>query len=271
MRKPSPVTAERKRKVSRLNPKKGQRANAAKKSKSQEDVPRAARSHEEAPRAKKAKSHEELSASHMTPLQTKKARDRERFERSLERSIAELPRIKRKKKFSSEVIIPSLLIKVIQDDYELIHKQRKLIPLPHKTSVRTIIQAYVKEKNCDEGELKGIEKYFNTALGNSLLYKFERPAYADYLSSVRQEDESGSVYPRAAAEPIDLFGYPHLIRFLINFNENVSELRAKVDEETIHIYVQKLQKLANYLSKYEGHYHRLEEYKNTAPEYHRRM
>jgi mortality factor 4-like protein 1 len=188
-------------------------------------------------------------------------------------------------RFSTEVIIPSLLIKVIQDDYELIHKQRKLIPLPHKTTVRSIIQAYVKEKNCDEGELNGIEKYFNTALGNSLLYKFEvsflffiskiehlqRPAYADYLSSVRQEDESGSVYPRAAAEPIDLFGYPHLIRFLINFNENVTDLRAKVDEETIHIYVQKLQKLANYLSKYEGHYHQLQEYANTAPEYHRRM
>ena len=98
MRKPSPVTADRKRKVSRSSPKKGQRANAARKSKSQEEVPRAARSQEEAPRAKKAKSHEELSASHMTPLQAKKARERERFERSLERSIAELPRIKRKKR-----------------------------------------------------------------------------------------------------------------------------------------------------------------------------
>jgi len=31
----------------------------------------------------------------------------------------------------------------------------------------------MKEKNHEEGELDGIEKYFNTALGNSLLYKFE--------------------------------------------------------------------------------------------------
>ena len=104
MRKPSPVTSDRKRKAAgrQSATKKGQRASAARKSRSQEEVPRAARSKSQeevsVPRAKKAKSHEELSTSEMTPLQAKKARDRERFERSLERSIAELPKIKRKKK-----------------------------------------------------------------------------------------------------------------------------------------------------------------------------
>ncbi|XP_059478309.1 mortality factor 4-like protein 1 [Neocloeon triangulifer] len=110
-----------------------------------------------------------------------------------------------------ELEIPVELRKVLVDDWYLIQKQDKLHNLPAKHTVRDIFDDYVKYKvsksECDksaESALReigrGICSLFDTLLGKQLLYKFERPQYAELLQKHPYKGMS------------HIYGAPHLLR-----------------------------------------------------------
>ena len=62
-----------------------------------------------------------------------------------------------------------------------------------------------------------------------------------------------------------------MVRSIVTINERFKELVDEVDEEELEFYCKKIQRLANYLAKNFEIWHRIEEYVETAPEYHRRL
>ncbi|CAO2634028.1 Mortality factor 4-like protein 1, partial [Lemmus lemmus] len=86
----------------------------------------------------------------------------------------------------------------------------ELFYLPAKKNVDSILEDYANYKksrgNTDNKEyavnevVAGIKEYFNVMLGTQLLYKFERPQYAEILAD----------HPDAPMSQV--YGAPHLLR-----------------------------------------------------------
>ncbi|CAL1283886.1 unnamed protein product [Larinioides sclopetarius] len=92
-----------------------------------------------------------------------------------------------------KITIPPALQNWLIDDWDLVTRQKKILQLPARVTVDHIIASYVKEKVSVKGLSQNMEitivqitnrirDCFNSLLGNMLLYKFERPQYAELNS-----------------------------------------------------------------------------------------
>ncbi|KAI6127145.1 MRG-domain-containing protein [Pisolithus sp. B1] len=137
--------------------------------------------------------------------------------------------------------VPEVLKVQLVDDWEAVTKNNQLVPLPRKPNVLDILQEFKdhvikmgKQTSLRDPELilptitSGLQVYFDRSLGANLLYRFERPQYAEirktYVTGpkvvVGQEKEMSAIY-----------GAEHLLRMLVSLPQMVAN--STMDGESV--------------------------------------
>lgn len=164
-----------------------------------------------------------------------------------------------------KITIPDDLKQWLIDDWDLVTRQKQLVPIPRKKSVKEILDEYIKSRteNPDDG-LKpgvvqevadGIQEYFNVMLGTQLLYKFERTQYGDVLTEHTNLPMS------------HLYGAEHLLRLFVKLGNALSF--SSLDDKSVQFVVTHIQDFLDYLSKNADSLFTTD-YETATPEYHRR-
>lgn len=165
------------------------------------------------------------------------------------------------KKIEIKIPIPDSLKFQLVEDWENITKDQKLVPLPRKPTVLEILNEY-KEQSISEDQkrendliaemLDGIQLYFDKALGNILLYRFERKQFND----IQKENPEKKVS--------EIYGAEHLLRLFVQFPLLLSD--TNLDQDSLTILQQYLTDFLKFFSKNQKKYF-LTEYENASPVY----
>ncbi|XP_053127683.1 mortality factor 4-like protein 1 isoform X2 [Hemicordylus capensis] len=165
-----------------------------------------------------------------------------------------------------KVKIPEELKPWLVDDWDLITRQKQLFYLPAKKNVDSILEDYANYKksrgNTDNKEyavnevVAGIKEYFNVMLGTQLLYKFERPQYAEILAD----------HPDAPMSQV--YGAPHLLRLFVRIGAMLAY--TPLDEKSLALLLNYLHDFLKYLAKNSSTLFSASDYEVAPPEYHRK-
>lgn len=141
------------------------------------------------------------------------------------------------------LIIPELLKAQLVDDWECITKNKQLVPLPRSPTVEEIIsdweQYLLRELPAsvrDPASLaatmsEGLKTYFERSIAQNLLYRDERPQYADILKELLSAATGSSDASQKDARHI--YGAEHLLRMLVSLPQIVAH--SAMDKENIDI------------------------------------
>uniref|UniRef100_A0A8C5B5B1 Mortality factor 4-like protein 1 n=1 Tax=Gadus morhua TaxID=8049 RepID=A0A8C5B5B1_GADMO len=143
----------------------------------------------------------------------------------------------------------------------------QLFHLPAKKNIEAVLEDYANYKkskgNSNDNKeyavgevVAGIREYFNVMLGTQLLYKFERPQYAEILAE-RPETPMSQVY-----------GAPHLLRLFVRIGAMLAY--TPLDEKSLALLLNYLQDFLKYLVKNLSTLFSASDYEVAPPEYHRK-
>ncbi|GAA5826716.1 hypothetical protein JCM5353_000091 [Sporobolomyces roseus] len=121
------------------------------------------------------------------------------------------------KRHEVKISIPDNLKVQLVDDWEAITKNQQLVPVPRTPNVDTILDEWLKYLQNEEDDKRrlaaevaaGLGLYFNKALGNNLLYRFERGQYQEQYKKLQGTDKQMS----------SVYGGEHLLRLFVNLPE----------------------------------------------------
>ncbi|KAJ3199024.1 Esa1p-associated factor [Entophlyctis luteolus] len=129
-----------------------------------------------------------------------------------------------------KIPIPESLKIQLVDDWENITKNQKLVSLPRTPNVSQILKLFKEAalKNAQNNMLQedileelinGLKTYFDKALGNILLYRFERHQYVELKKKFVNKDMS------------EVYGAEHLLRLFVQLPQLIAH--TNMDHETI--------------------------------------
>ncbi|KAJ1978648.1 Esa1p-associated factor [Dimargaris verticillata] len=164
--------------------------------------------------------------------------------------------------------IPNALKSLLVDDWEHITKDQQLVPLPRNPSVADILGQYKRSKLASQTKkkrghdryhedildevLEGLRLYFDKALGNILLYRFERLQYADMCKQHPNRPMS------------DIYGAEHLLRLFVQLPSLIAHTHMEPD--AISILKEHLSDFLMFLQKDTKAFFTTE-YENASPAY----
>ncbi|KAJ3118546.1 Esa1p-associated factor, partial [Nowakowskiella sp. JEL0407] len=185
---------------------------------------------------------------------TDRGRKRARESTEKEEAFLKRPEIK--------ITIPDTLKVQLVNDWEFITKNQKLVSLPRQPTVSKILEDFKKSlsKKTPTGAsnemidevIEGIQLYFDKALGNCLLYRFERNQYVEIKKSNPDTDLS------------DLYGGEHLLRLFVLMPQFISH--TNMDQDTVNILRDYFAELLQYMQTHADNVF-LKEYDNANPQY----
>ncbi|XP_037678410.1 mortality factor 4-like protein 2 [Choloepus didactylus] len=168
-----------------------------------------------------------------------------------------------KNKMEVKVEIPEELKPWLVEDWDLVTNQKQLFQLPAKKNADAILEEYANCKksqgNHDNEEyavnevVAGIKEYFNVTLGTQLLYKFEKPQYAEILAA--HPDELMS----------QVYGAPHLLRLFVRIGEMLAY--TPFDEKSLALLFSSLHDFLKFLAKNAATLFTASDYKVASAEY----
>ncbi|EIW52852.1 MRG-domain-containing protein [Trametes versicolor FP-101664 SS1] len=137
--------------------------------------------------------------------------------------------------------VPETLKVLLVDDWEAVTKNNQLVGLPRKPSTIDVLEDF-KQHVLAQGastQLKdpkillptiiaGLQTYFDRALGANLLYRFERPQYAE----IRKKYVTGpTVVVGQEKEMSAIYGAEHFLRMLVSLPQMVAS--SSMDGESV--------------------------------------
>ena len=169
-------------------------------------------------------------------------------------------------KLEVKITIPRDLRRFLLDDADFVTRQKQLVPLPKSSDkcIKAVLNDYITSKkkvttdakiSTSEEVMKGIGEYFDVVLGTQLLYKFERPQYADLLKN--HPDKTMS----------EIYGAEHLLRLFVKMGGMLSY--GNLDDKSMHFIASQIQDFLEWMTK--GSDDKFScEYEAATPEYYRR-
>lgn len=179
-----------------------------------------------------------------------------------------------KRKMEVKLVVPEVLKAALVDDWEAVTKNGQLVILPRQPCVDDLLMEFrehilslgsssapsKREENLPQF-LIGIKTYFEQALGTSLLYRFERPQYAEILRKY-------AYGPDVPAEQVktnsNLYGAEHLLRLLVSLPTLMTS--ASMDTSSMNVIREYSNHLLEFLAKGKTRFF-LQQYEDTSSHY----
>lgn len=184
-----------------------------------------------------------------------------------------------------KILINDVLKVKLVDDWENVTKKNQLVALPRKPNVEDILEQYRKHQvglkkeaksasssNSSHSSsnrppavldevLEGLILYFNKALGNNLLYRFERAQYVQ----ARKEWSNDKSNDGVEMIPSKVYGVEHLLRLFVNLPGIVAH--TTMDSDSILLLKDHLNELLSFLVREQKNL--FKEYETPSASYHR--
>jgi len=164
-----------------------------------------------------------------------------------------------------KVPIPEGLKAQLVDDWENVTKNQQLVPVPRNPKVVQILEMYREAKKDKKSAgretrtddilsevVQGIKLYFDKALGNMLLYRFERHQYVE----VRKKNPD--------KEMSEVYGAEHLLRLFVQMPSLIAH--TNMDHDSINLLREHLVEFLKFMHKHHKQLF-LADYENASPGY----